>query len=278
MDSLSSVSPSIVLPNSNLLHHHRRRISFTSPFLRPVSQFRVSYSVEICRRRRRCRNRRICNSARLNSSDEEEEEEEEGGIKRDDEEVEKALRMDGTIPGSSKEFVERVSSRAYDMRRHLQQSFDTSSYDVLEANPWRSETEKPLYVLTHSENQLCTMKIRRDRSEVEGELDQLFSSKGEKRKSQGKQSGNDTKFEMLVEDIREGVLVFEDENEAAKYCDLLQGGGQDCEGVAEVEASMVFDLCRMTRALAVLFRRGRTPPLPESLKLYLRARKRSLED
>lgn len=44
-------------------------------------------------------------------------------------------------------------------------------------------------------------------SEVEGELDQLFSSKGDKRKSQGKQSGNDTKFEMLVEDIREGVLV-----------------------------------------------------------------------
>lgn len=40
----------------------------------------------------------------------------------------------------------------------------------------------------------------------------------------------------------------------------------------------VFDLCRKNRALAVLFRRGRTPPLPESLKLNLRARKRSLED
>ncbi|KAI3742259.1 hypothetical protein L1987_59939 [Smallanthus sonchifolius] len=42
---------------------------------------------------------------------------------------------------------------------------------------------------------------------------------------------------MLVEDVRDGVLVFEDETKAAKYCDLLQGGGQGCEGVAEVEAS-----------------------------------------
>ena len=99
--------------------------------------------------------------------------------------------------------------------------------------------------------------------------------------------------------------MFEDENEAAKYCDLMQGGGQGCEGVAEIEASsvrittnlffkrtfqmkmvshpfeihlQVFDLCQKMRALAVLFRRGRTPPMPENLKLNLRARKRSLED
>lgn len=273
MDSLSSsVSPSIVLRNSNTLHnHHRRRISLSSPFTKPISQFQLSYSVEVCRRRLRCLNWEV-RSARLSGEDEQEE------SMRRDEEVEKALRMDGTIPGSSSEFLEQVSSRAYGMRRHLEHSFDTSSYDVLEANPWRSETDKPVYVLTHNENQICTMKIRRDRSEVEGELGQLFSSKGENRKNQDKQSGNDTKFEMLVEDIREGVLVFEDENEAAKYCDLLQGGDQDCEGVAEIEASMVFDLCQMTRALAVLFRRGRTPPLPENLKLKLRARKRSLED
>lgn len=42
--------------------------------------------------------------------------------------------------------------------------------------------------------------------------------------------------------------------------------------------AQVFDLCRKMRALAVLFRRGRTHPLPESLELNLRARKRSLED
>ncbi|KAK6133739.1 hypothetical protein DH2020_032450 [Rehmannia glutinosa] len=186
------------------------------------------------------------------------------------------MRMDGTIPGTSDEFVKQVSSRAYDMRRHLQQSFDSSSYDVLEANPWR-ESSKPVYVLTHQENQLCTMKTRRNRIEVEKELGLLFS-KGGKRRNQSKQPRTGTKFQMLVEDVRDGVLVFEDQNEAAKYCDLLQGGGQGCEGVAEIEASSVFDLCRKNRALAVLFRRGRTPPVPESLKLNLGARKRSLED
>ncbi|XP_038725066.1 uncharacterized protein LOC120016382 isoform X3 [Tripterygium wilfordii] len=150
----------------------------------------------------------------------------------------------------------------------------------LEANPWR-DTSKPVYVLTQNENQLCTMKTRRSRSEVERELGLLFSSGGKRRSgigNQTKQSKSGTKFHMLVEDIREGVLVFEDENEAVKYCDLLQGGGQGCEGVAEIEASSVFDLCQKMRALAVLFRRGRTPPLPQSLQQNLRARKRSLED
>ncbi|KAG4109232.1 hypothetical protein ERO13_1Z049816v2 [Gossypium hirsutum] len=125
------------------------------------------------------------------------------------------------------------------------------------------------------------MKTRRNRSEVETELGLLFSKGGKRSSGFGnktEQPRSGTKFEMLVEDVREGVLVFEDENEAAKYCDLMQGGGQGCEGVAEIDASSVFDLCRTVRALVVLFRRGRTPPLPQSLELNLKARKRSLED
>ncbi|KAK9276912.1 hypothetical protein L1049_006449 [Liquidambar formosana] len=277
MDSLSSVSPSIVIPPSNSLRQQRRRrVAFSSRpshdrLLRLSSFFRAQYfpehsrriSVEVC-----------CKLSGGGGG---------GGAAEEDDgkdEVERALHLDGTIPGTSDEFVKRVSSRAYDMRRHLQQTFDSSSYDVLEANPWR-ETSKPVYVLTHRENQLCTMKTRRNRSEVERELGLLFSKGGKWRSEigkQAKQSRTGTKFQMLVEDIREGVLVFEDENEAAKYCDLLQGKGQGCEGVAEIEASSVFDLCQKMRALAVLFRRGRTPPLPESLELNLRARKRSLED
>ncbi|XP_049405626.1 uncharacterized protein LOC125869115 [Solanum stenotomum] len=278
MDSLSSVSPSIVLPSGKLIrhHNHRRRISVFSSHakLKGFPRFRISIFNGSSGRTRSIS---VCCKLSTSGGDEEkeEEEEEEESLRRDDE-VERALRMDGTIPGTPNEFVEQVSSRAYDMRRHLQQSFDSSSYDVLEANPWR-ETPKPVYVLTQRENQLCTMKTRRNRSEVERELGMLFS-KGGKWKNHAKQPEADTRFQMLVEDITEGVLVFEDENEAAKYCDLLQGGGQGCEGVAEIEASSVFDLCRKMRALAVLFRRGRTPPLPESLKLNLRARKRSLED
>ncbi|KAJ4711400.1 Plant/protein [Melia azedarach] len=262
MDSLSPVSPSIVLPPSNPLRLRRRQIFFSPRTFHNHLSSGLSSS------------RRLPHVF-CKVSD---------GSQNDDgdgsEEVERALHLDGTIPGSSNEFVKRVSSRAYDMRRHLQQTFDSSSYDVLEANPWR-EDSKPVYVLTHRQNQLCTMKTRRNRSEVERELGLLFSKEGKRRSeigNQAKQSRGGTKFQMLVEDIREGVLVFEDENEAARYCDLLQGGGKGCEGVAEIEASSVFDLCRKMRALAVLFRKGRTPPLPQSLELNLKARKRSLED
>ncbi|XP_042022642.1 uncharacterized protein LOC121769925 [Salvia splendens] len=265
MDSLSSVSPSIVPPLRCNHHYHRRRpkaVSFTCR--KPIGGFGSPYDFL-----GRHHNMRIYSKS-------DGEADQEGGNQRRDEDLERALRMDGTIPGTSDEFVKQVSSHAYVMRRHLQQSFDSSSYDVLEANPWQ-ESSKSVYVLTHQENQLCTMKTRRNRSEVEKELGLLFC-KGGKKQNKSKQPGTSTKFHMLVEDVREGVLVFEDQNEAARYCDLLQGGGQACEGVAEIEASSVFDLCQKNRALAVLFHRGRTPPLPESLKLDLGARKHSLED
>ncbi|CAN0896513.1 hypothetical protein LINGRAHAP2_LOCUS18543 [Linum grandiflorum] len=275
MDSVASISPSMVLPPSNVLtlrrprassfscrsHNHRRQLL--------LPRLSCSYSSDSSFRFRR-RGRRAY--AGLNAA---------GGVgggdDEPDEELERAIHLDGTIPGTSDEFVKQVSSRAYDMRRNLQQTFDSSSYDVLESNPWR-ETSKPVYVLTHRDNQLCTMKTRRSRSEVERELGMLFSKGGKRRAdmaNQAKKPRPGTKFQMLVEDIREGVLVFEDEKEAVKYCDLLEGG---CEGVAEIEASSVFDLCRKMRGLAVLFRRGRTPPLPQSLELNLKARKRSLED
>lgn len=52
-----------------------------------------------------------------------------GGDEEESEEVERALHLDGTIPGTSDEFVRQVSSRAYEMRRKLEQTFDSTSYD-----------------------------------------------------------------------------------------------------------------------------------------------------
>ena len=96
MDSLPSVSPSMVLPPS----HPFRRLPPSLVSARTRSRRRPHVSV----------------SCTLSGNG-------------TDDEVERALHMDGAIPGTSDEFVKRVSSRAYDMRRNLQQSFDTSSYD-----------------------------------------------------------------------------------------------------------------------------------------------------
>ncbi|EOA32403.1 hypothetical protein CARUB_v10015675mg, partial [Capsella rubella] len=52
-----------------------------------------------------------------------------GDEEEESEEVERALHLDGTIPGTSDEFVRQVSSRAYEMRRKLEQTFDSTSYD-----------------------------------------------------------------------------------------------------------------------------------------------------
>ncbi|KAL0723409.1 hypothetical protein Bca4012_038008 [Brassica carinata] len=300
MESVASISPSIILPPTTTIS-----VSTSRSVLIPLPSHRSSSSFSGAGRRISIPRRRHFLSCKSTAK--------QGGDEEESEEVEKALNLDGTIPGTSDEFVRQVSSRAYDMRRKLEQTFDSTSYDggiqsflvnsvtvsgfnlylyacsskllklvlflsqtisVLESNPWRGDS-KPVYVLTHRENQICTMKTRTTHSEVEKELGLLFSKRISNQK---KQSRPETKFDMLVEDIRDGVLVFEDVNEAVRYCDLLQGGGKGCEGVAEIEASSVFDLCRKTRSLAVLFRRGRTPPTPQALERNLGSRKRSLED
>ncbi|XP_068638792.1 uncharacterized protein [Aristolochia californica] len=273
MESLrTALTASITLP-SNAYKVHRpteiilsyaRNCNHPPPAL--SSSFTVSLFGDLSARRSGCK-RIACKSVGSPG-------EEEGN------DLEEALHMGGDIPENSVEFVRQVSSRAYYIRHRLERTIGCSSYDVLEANPWR-EVSKLVYVLTQRENQLCTMRTRSSRSEVEKELRLLFP-KGEKQRSEAgsmaRQSRDSTEFWMVVEDIREGVLVFEDEQDAVKYCNLLQGGDQGCEGVAKLEASSVFDICHKMRALAILFRRGRTPPLPENLKLNLEARKRSIED
>ncbi|KAF8776435.1 hypothetical protein HU200_003137 [Digitaria exilis] len=166
------------------------------------------------------------------------------------------MGMDGGIPGTSGEFLRRVSSRAYGMRRHLMESLDSLAYDGA-----RLRFGKLGQYTDHYELLILFIVFY---SEVERELGMLFSKGGDRELGRN-QKYPGSKFNMVVEDIREGVLIFEDEDDAVKYCDLLQGGGQGCEGIAEIEASSVFDICRKMKALAVLFRRGGIPPLPQSL-------------
>lgn len=209
--------------------------------------------------------------------------------KRDEPEIEQALHLDAGIPSTADGFLEKVSSRAYDMRSRLERSMEANSYDVLESNPWR-EAAKPVYVLAQEEDKLYTMRTRRARSEVERELNMLFPGKrGSSRGRNGLPRARDrgfpaptggagSRFRMHVEDVREGVLMFEDEEEAAEYCSVLEGKGQQCVGVAKFDADHVFAMCQKSNALAVLFRKGNTPPQPELLQMNLKAKKHSLED
>ncbi|AEE29096.1 plant/protein [Arabidopsis thaliana] len=303
MESLTSISPSIILPpatTTTIPVSTSRSVLIRLPSRRSSYLFGLSSSgrrISISRRRHFV----SCKSTGGGGGGSDKL----GGDEEESEEVEKALHLDGTIPGTSDEFVRQVSSRAYDMRRKLEQTFDSTSYDeflkdclgslgtvfprrrVLQLNYDEEncsflDSTLTCWSPTHGEeirslfSFLLPMTLAiLINSEVEKELGLLFPSRIS---NQTKQARPKTKFDMLVEDIRDGVLVFEDVNEAVRYCDLLQGGGKGCEGVAEIEASSVFDLCRKTRSLAVLFRRGRTPPTPQTLERNLGSRKRSLED
>ena len=121
MDSLTSVSkPSIAFhPSNPLLPQQRRLISFSlySPsFDARLRSCLSSFFALPCSPPHPSRRRSLDVSCK-------------SGTHGEDDDLERALHLDGNIPGTSNEFVKRVSSRAYDMRRHLQQTCDSSSYD-----------------------------------------------------------------------------------------------------------------------------------------------------
>lgn len=121
MDSLTSVSkPSIVFPPSNPLLPQRPRLvslSLSSPASDARLRPRLSSFFPLP-----CAPPHLSTRRFLDVSCK-------SGAHDDADDLERALHLDGTIPGTSNEFVKRVSSRAYDMRRHLHQTFDSSSYD-----------------------------------------------------------------------------------------------------------------------------------------------------
>eukprot|EP00271_Cylindrocystis_brebissonii_P000672 TRINITY_DN10848_c0_g1_i1.p1 TRINITY_DN10848_c0_g1~~TRINITY_DN10848_c0_g1_i1.p1 ORF type:complete len:427 (-),score=106.07 TRINITY_DN10848_c0_g1_i1:430-1710(-) len=230
--------------------------------------------------------------------------------------VEEALRLDAGIPPTAHAFLQKVSSPAYGMRSRLEQTVDSGSFDVVEANPWGAEAEeKRVYVLAQGQDQLYTMRTRRARREVAKELDALLGAGGagplgrgaqawrgrtaapaaaNGRATQGTSSaaeprspngsrvegrgGTGAGFRFHVEDVREGLLVFEEETAAAEYCSVLEQQGHMCVGIAQVPAAEVFTICQKSNALAVLFRRGVTPPGPDHLQRNLRARRHSFDD
>ncbi|KAF3326356.1 hypothetical protein FCM35_KLT07986 [Carex littledalei] len=110
------------LPSPAPINLPTARSSATKPssllsFVRPNHRFLSKLSSPVFLDLRSHGGSRSVSSTSLNclpsSSGKRGEENEEG------EEVERALGMDGSIPGSSQEFVRRVSSHAYDIRRNL---------------------------------------------------------------------------------------------------------------------------------------------------------------
>jgi len=127
MESLTSISPSIILPpatTTTIPVSTSRSVLIRLPSRRSSYLFGLSSSgrrISISRRRHFV----SCKSTGGGGGGSDKL----GGDEEESEEVEKALHLDGTIPGTSDEFVRQVSSRAYDMRRKLEQTFDSTSYD-----------------------------------------------------------------------------------------------------------------------------------------------------
>lgn len=120
MESIASISTSIILPPTTTIS-----VSTSRSVLIPLPSHRCSPRISIPRRRHfsSCKSSASGGGGGGGGLDKQ------GGDEEEREEVEKALHLDGRIPGTSDEFVRQVSSRAYDMRRKLEQTFDSTSYD-----------------------------------------------------------------------------------------------------------------------------------------------------
>eukprot|EP00899_Mesostigma_viride_P022880 jgi/Mesvir1/3777/Mv08224-RA.1 len=145
-------------------------------------------------------------------------------------------------------------------------------FEVLEHDPWYGES-KLTYVIARGVDGvegLFTMKTRYQRDDVGDELSWILT-KGRP------QSPRKNKF-LTVADIREGLLAFEELDDAERYNVLLEADGHANLIVAEVESSELFSIAQKARHLVILFRQGASLPLPDHLAQSLKARNSSLDE
>eukprot|EP00793_Prasinoderma_coloniale_P006434 PRCOL_00001264-RA len=210
------------------------------------------------------------------------------------------------VPQSAEELLRRA-------RRHKEGAAgadDAKAFEVLEKEPstWR-ELEmwgepKEVYVLG-TQTGLFTLRTRRADNKLKKELGKVlgarFTRRGENRTpladNVADQPNAGTAFKppiqnysrktepprlpnlnkvVRVSDIRQGVLVFEDEEAAEHYAKAIEDEdmaprGDDALYVAAVRSGELFDVVRESKHLAVVFRRGTAAPIPspKDLKMEL---------
>ncbi|CAL5227825.1 g10853 [Coccomyxa viridis] len=184
-------------------------------------------------------------------------------------EKEQADEKVSSLPRSPAELLRHIQSDGYKQAQREQAQRVQSSFEILEGSPWLQS--RPVFVLATQQRDsdqglTYTLRVRVSKPEAESEISRVL---GKKRP--------DGSALLSVSELRDGIVTFEDPDDAERYGNLLEAEGRLEVLVARVDSHELFRASQGVRSVVVLLRKGCHLPLPEQLSSALRS-KRSLED
>ncbi|CAK0750131.1 hypothetical protein CVIRNUC_001966 [Coccomyxa viridis] len=173
------------------------------------------------------------------------------------------------LPSSPAELLRHIQSDGYKQAQADQAQRVRGSFEILEGSPWLQS--QPIYVLAvqqpDSEHGLTyTLRVRVSKPEAENELSRVLG----KRRADGSPL-------LSVSELRDGIVTFEDGDDAERYGNLLEADGHMEVLVARADSHELFRAAQGVHSLVILLRSGCHLPLPEQLSAALRS-KGSWED
>lgn len=174
------------------------------------------------------------------------------------------------LPDTAGELVRYLSSEQYKKAQQDEWSRLRAMYQILEGSPWVQS--RPLHVLAlmapNSDTALTyTLRTRVQRPNFSRDMDKLLG---------GRKTPDGSAF-WKAEELRDGIIAFEDDSDAERFAALLQAECPSDMQVfrVEVDAHAMFRQAQAVRAVLVWFGRGTdtVPPAPTMLAASLRRQK-----
>ncbi|CAD7699879.1 unnamed protein product [Ostreobium quekettii] len=171
------------------------------------------------------------------------------------------------LPESPAELLRYLRSEEYRAAERELQKRIRDSYEILEGCPWVAP--RPLYVLAfrqpnREEPMTYTLRTRVWRDDTAAELAQMFR-------------GSSADEFLSVGEVLDGVVAFQNQDDAQRFSDNLEAEGYTEVMIAIVDSHELFRNTREVKAVVVAMRNTGHLPFPSELAASLNS-KRPLDD
>ncbi|KAK9817731.1 hypothetical protein WJX72_001359 [[Myrmecia] bisecta] len=168
------------------------------------------------------------------------------------------------MPISPAEFMRQFASPAYVQAQKQLWASVRGSYEILEGSPWVQS--RPVFVLAvqqtgRDSSAAYTLRTRVSRPKAEDELTKVLG-----------RTRPDGSSLLRVEELLDGVVMFESEDDAERFGGLLEADGHCDMLVARCDSHALFRMAGDVRSLVVLLRAGCQLPQPDQLAISLRGK------
>eukprot|EP01026_Neomeris_dumetosa_P048309 TRINITY_DN4179_c0_g1_i3.p2 TRINITY_DN4179_c0_g1~~TRINITY_DN4179_c0_g1_i3.p2 ORF type:complete len:275 (-),score=32.68 TRINITY_DN4179_c0_g1_i3:303-1127(-) len=168
------------------------------------------------------------------------------------------------IPDTPFQLFQTLNSKETRKERSIRLNKVRNSYNIWDGCPW--VLPKPIYVLTKVDEsrggigQMYTIRVRQQRTDNTNELAQLF------------RNSSSAQF-IEVSQMKDGVLLFEDLEQAELYADMLEEEALTRVLITEVDSHELFKMVTSVKAVVIGLKVDSFVPHPYELVSSLKRNK-----